>query len=58
MSQNRQWIPLEEPITSYMDEAEISNHKYFKLWHIAYRALTELGLDTFFLVKSVKLPVN
>lgn len=57
-TQNRQWISLDEPITSYMDEAELSNHKYFKLWHIAFRALTELGLDAFYLVKSVKLPVN
>lgn len=58
MSQNRQWIPLDECITAYMDEAEISNHKYFKLWHLAYRCLTELGLDAFFLVKSVKIPVD
>lgn len=58
MSQNRQWIPLDEAITSYMDEAMQSNHSYFRLWHIAYRALTELGLDAFYLVKSVKLSVN
>jgi len=58
MGQNRQWISIEEPITSYMDEAEISNHKYFKLWHIAFRAMTELGLDAFYNVKTVKLPVN
>lgn len=58
MSQNRQWIPVDEPIYAYMDEAELSQHKYFKLWHIAYRAITELGLDAFYTVKSVKLPVN
>lgn len=58
MGQNRQWIPIEEPITAYMDEAEVSNHKYFKLWNLAFRAMTELGLDAFYNVKSVKLPVN
>lgn len=58
MGQNRQWIPIEECITSYMDEAEISNHKYYKLWHLAFRAMTELGLDAFYNVRSVKLPVN
>lgn len=58
MSQNRQWILIDECITAYMDEAEISNHKQFKLWQLAFRAMTELGLDAFYLVKSVKLPVN
>lgn len=56
--QNRQWISLDEPITEYLSESEQNNHKYFKLWHLAFRALTELGLDAFYLVKSVKLPVN
>lgn len=57
MSQNRQWIPLDEAITAYLDEAEASNHRYYKCWQLAYRCLHELGLDAFFLVKSVKLPV-
>lgn len=56
--QNRQWVSLDDAITSYLDESEQSNTKYFKLWNLAYRALTELGLDFFFSVKSVKLPVN
>jgi hypothetical protein len=58
MSQNRGWIPLDEPITDYMNEAELSQIKYRKLWYLAFRALTELGLDAFYSVKSVKLPVN
>lgn len=58
MSQNRQWINLDDCIYAYMTEAELSNHKYFKLWHIAYRAITELGLDAFYAVKAVKLPVS
>lgn len=58
MGQNRQWISLDECITDYMDEAELSNHKYYKLWHLAFRAMTELGLDFFYSIRSVKLPVN
>jgi len=56
--QHLQWVSLDEPITDYMVEAELSNHKYFKLWHIAFRALTELGLDAFYNVISIKIPVN
>ena len=57
-AQNRQWISVDECINAYMDESEQGNHKYFKLWNLAYRSLTELGLDFFYSVKSVKLPVN
>ena len=57
-AQHQQWIKLEEPINDYLNESEQSINKFFKLWHIAFRALTELGLDAFYLVKSVKLPVN
>lgn len=58
MGQNRQWISLDECINAYIDESEQSNHKYFKLWNIAYRALNEIGMDSFYTIKSVKLPVN
>lgn len=58
MSQHQQWIKIDECITAYMDRAELSNHKYFKLWHIAFEAMTDMGLDAFYLVKAVKLPIN
>lgn len=57
-AQHQQWISLEEPITAYIDESEQSNHKYFKLWHLAFRCMTELGLDAFYQVKSIRIPVN
>lgn len=56
-TQHTSWITLDEAITAYMNEAEISNHKYFKLWHISFDAMTQLGLDAFYQIKSVKLPV-
>lgn len=57
-TQNRQWITLDECITDYLTESEQGNHKYFKCWNLAYRAMNDLGLDFFYSVKSVKLPVN
>lgn len=59
MALDRQsFITLDECITSYMDEAELSNHKYFKLWNLAFRCMDEMGMDFFYTIKSVKLPVS
>lgn len=56
--QNRQWITIEECIYQYLNESEQSNNKYAKLWHIAYRGMEEMGLDAFYAIKTVKIPVN
>lgn len=56
-NQHQSYITIDECITAYIDEAEQSIHKYYKLWQLAFRGLTELGLDFFYVVKSVKLPV-
>lgn len=58
MSDRQGYINLQEPIHQYMDEAELSQHKFFKLWNLAVRALDELGLDAFYSVKTVLLPVG
>ena len=52
------WISLESCIYDYISEAELSQHKYFKLYHAAFRGMEDLGLDFFYQVKSVKLPIN
>lgn len=57
-TQNRQWVGIDECVNEYLSESEQSNQKYFKVWHLAYRCLMELGLDAFFCIRSVKLPVN
>lgn len=57
MGDHRQWISLEECINNYLDESEQSIHKYFKCFHLAFRGMTELGLDFFYQIKSLKLPV-
>jgi len=58
MSEHQQWIPLDEPINSYLSRSEQGIHKFAKCWHIAYEGMQELGIDFFYNIKSVKLPIN
>ena|ERR1019366_9186889 len=57
-SSHQQWVDIQDCVNAYIDESEQSIHKFFKLWNLACRAMDELGLDFFYAVKSVKLPVN
>lgn len=52
------FISLDSVINDYISESEQSISKYFKLWHIAFRGMENLGLDFFYQIKSVKLPIN
>ena len=58
MSQNKSYIALDSIVTDYMTEANLSNTSYFRIWHLAYRGMEDLGMDAFYQVKSVKLPIN
>jgi hypothetical protein len=58
MSQHQQYILIDEVINGYIDRSEQGVHKFFKLWHIAFDGMTQLGLDFFYQIKSVKLPIN
>lgn len=58
MAQHQSWVSLDECINQYISESEQPNHKFFKLWHLAFRIMTELGIDFFYQIKSVKLPIN
>lgn len=58
MSEHQGWITIDECINSYIDEAELSIHKFYKLWQLSFRLMTDLGLDFFYQIKSVKLPIN
>lgn len=55
---HQQFIDIDECITAYMDEAELSVHKQFKLSQLAFRCMDELGLDFFYQIQSTKQPVN
>lgn len=56
--QHLAYISLDEIIYGYIDAAELSNHKYFKLRNLAFSGMTDLGLDFFYQIRSVKLPIN
>ena len=58
MADKQGWISLESCVYDYINEAELSANKYYKLYHLAFRVMEGLGLDFFYQVKSVKLPVN
>lgn len=58
MSQHLSYVTLESIVQDYLTEGELPNHKYFKVWHLAYRGMEQLGLDAFYKIQTVKLPVN
>lgn len=58
MSQHQSYCPLDEVVTDFLDEAQLSNNQYSRIWHIAYRGFEDLGIDAFYQIKSVKLPIN
>lgn len=57
-AQPKSWITIDSVVRDYLDEAELSNHKYYKCWNLAFRGMEQLGLDFFYNIKSSKLPVK
>lgn len=58
MADNLTYITLESVVKDYLVESEQSEVKYFKVWQLGYRGLEQLGLDAFYKIQSVKLPIN
>lgn len=58
MAQQQGWITLDSCIYDYINRAELSQNKYFKLFHLAFAFMEDLGLDFFYQIKSVKIPIN
>ena len=58
MSQVRNYITIDSVINDYIDESEQSVHKYAKLYNIAVRGMEKLGLDFFYKIRSVKIPID
>lgn len=56
-AQHMDLIDLDSIIYDYLGASEQSDHKYKKIFDIAYRGMETLGLDAFYKIKSVKLPV-
>lgn len=57
MGQNLSFITIDSVIKDYLGEGEYDQHKYFKVWHIAFRGFEDLGIDFFYQVKAIKLPI-
>lgn len=55
--QKQGYIVLDSVIQDYLNESEQSQSKYFKVFHIAFRGFEQLGLNFFYSVRTVKLPV-
>jgi len=58
MAQAAGTISLDSCITDYLDESEQGVHKYKKCYNIAFRGMDEMGLDFFYAIRSMKLPVS
>lgn len=58
MAEHQGWIPIDECINSYISESQQSIHVFYRLWQMAFRIQTDLGIDFFYQIKSVKLPIN
>lgn len=56
--QKGQWVDINTVVSAFLDENETSEAKRFKVFQIAFRGMEQLGLDFFYSVRSVKLPIN
>lgn len=52
------WIPLDSIVIDYLEASEQSNHKYNKVWNLAFRGMDAMGISHFYELKTLKLPVN
>lgn len=57
-SQHQSYITLDSILNDYLMESEQSVNKYVKLFHEGFRGMEDLGLDFFYTIKSIQLPVN
>lgn len=58
MSGHLPYITLDSCINDYLLQSEQSVAKYFKVFHLAFRGFENMGLDFFYRIKAVKLPIN
>lgn len=54
---HQQYVSLDTVVNLYLNQSEQSANKYYKCWQLAFSGMEELGLDFFYQIKSVKLPV-
>jgi len=56
--QKQGWVLIDTCINEYLSRSEQSNHKYFKLWHLAFAGMQKMGINFFYQIQTFKLPVN
>jgi len=52
------YCSIDSIVSAFLVESEQSDARKYKLWQLAYRGVEQLGLDYFYTIKSVKLPIN
>lgn len=55
--QHQGMTDIDTVINGYLNRSEQSIHKFAKCWHIAFDGMDQMGLDFFYQIKSVKIPV-
>lgn len=58
MSDHLSYITVESVVNDYLLESEQGISKYYKVWQLAFRGMDNLGIDFFYYIKAVKLPIN
>lgn len=58
MSNHLPYTTLDSIILDYLTESEQGNNKYVKCFHLAFRGFEQMGLDAFYAIRAVKLPVD
>lgn len=58
MGDHHGYITLDSCITDYLGESEQSQHRYKKLFDIAFRGMDNLGIDFFYQILTVGIPVS
>lgn len=56
-AQSMAYISIDSIVNDYLEESEQSIHKYAKCWQLCFRGMEDLGIDFFYQIRSVKLPV-
>lgn len=55
---NNAFCSIESIVSSFLVETEQSDARRYKLWQLAFRGIEQMGMDFFYKINSVKLPIN
>lgn len=55
---NNAFCSIESIVAAFLVETEQSDARRYKLWQLAFRGVEQMGMDFFYKINSVKLPIN